>query len=228
MSEYEELYKNVVKAYNREFVKDGRMICETQTAYVLSCMFELVDDVKAFGDALDELINNNNTKLTTGFVGTPYLLHVLTKTGHLDTAYSLFLSEEFPSWLYSVKLGATTVWEHWDSMREDGTLWSTDMNSFNHYSYGCVCDWMFDTIAGIGVDEEHPGFENVILAPRPDKRLEWVKATFDTKYGTVSSAWKYNGDSIDYEFTVPNKATLILDGKTRNLEKGEYKFTVKI
>jgi alpha-L-rhamnosidase len=182
---------------------------------------------KAFGDILDGMIKAGGNKLTTGFVGTPYLLHVLTETGHTDTAYTLFLSEEFPSWLYSVKLGATTVWEHWDGLREDGSLWSPDMNSFNHYSYGCVCDWMFEKLAGIGIDEENPGFENVILAPHPDKRLEWARASLDTKYGKVSSEWRINGDSIDYEFTVPNKATLILDGEKRELEKGVYKFTKK-
>ncbi len=228
MSEYRELHKNIVNAFRNEFVKDGLLTSKTQTAYALAIMFDLTDDIKGYGDILDSLIKENGGKLSTGFIGTPNLLRALTKSGHLDTAYSLLLREEYPSWLYAVNLGATTVWEHWDGMKENGELWSADMNSFNHYSYGSVCDWMFEFVAGIGVDESKAGFENVILAPKPDKRLEWAEATFDTKYGTVSSKWKITGDKVEYEFVVPKSATLILGGKKTELEKGEYKFVEQL
>lgn len=228
MSEYEELHKNIVKAFKNEFIKDGRLTTETQTGYAIAIRFGLTDDAEAFGNILNKMVVDNGNKLTTGFIGTPHLLHALNETGHTDTAYSLFLQEEYPSWLYSVNLGATTVWEHWDALKEDGTLWSSDMNSFNHYSNGSVCDFMFGVVAGINVDEEKPGFENVILSPKPDKRLEWAEASYKSEYGTVISKWKYNGDVIDYEFTVPNTATLILDGKRTELEKGIHKFSIKI
>lgn len=228
MSEYRELHKNVVNAFREEFVKDGLLTSTTQTAYALAIMFDLVENVQEYGDILDRLIKENGGKLSTGFIGTPNLLRALTKTGHLDTAYSLLLREEYPSWLYAVNLGATTVWEHWDGLKEDGKLWSADMNSFNHYSYGSVCDWMFEFVAGIGIDESKVGFENVILAPRPDRRLEWAQASFDTKYGKVTSKWKINGNKVEYEFVVPHSATLVLDGVKTELGKGEYKFEGEI
>ena len=224
MSEYKDLYKKIVQAYKKEFIKDGRLISETQTAYAISILFDLSDDLKKFGAILNDMIVKNGYKMNTGFVGTPYILHALTKAGYVETAYSLLLQEEFPSWLYSVNLGATTVWEHWDSMDENGHLWSDDMNSFNHYAYGAVCDWMYETIAGIKIDEEKPAFENVILSPIPDKRLKWAEAKVDTAYGTVESKWKFNNNKIEYEFTVPNQATLILNGEISRLEKGIHKF----
>lgn len=228
MSEYEALHENIVKAFKKEYIKDGRPITETQTAYAIIIRFGLTDTPEEYGNILSNMIVKNGNKLTTGFIGTPHLLHALNETGHTDTAYSLLLQEEYPSWLYSVNLGATTVWEHWDALREDGSLWSSDMNSFNHYSHGSVCDFMFEVVSGIKADEKAPGFENVILAPKPDKRMKWAEASFDTKYGTVKSKWLYKNDSIEYEFNVPNTATLILDGKEQKLEKGEYKFTRKI
>jgi len=224
VSEYEELHKNVVDIFKQEFVKNGRLTSETQTAYVLVIMFELVEDINTFGDILDELIENNGGRMTTGFVGTPYLLHALTKTGHVDRAYSLLLREEFPSWLYPITKGATTIWEHLDGIDEDGKLWSDAMNSFNHYTYGSVCEWLYNTVAGIRIDEAAPGFENVILCPIADRRLEWAEARVETAYGTIESKWKFIDGKIEYEFVVPNRATLILNGETTELKKGKYKF----
>lgn len=225
MQEYEELYQNIRKAFQAEFVKDGKLTCETQTAYVLSIIFHLTEDTKAFGDILNNMILENGTAMTTGFLGTPYLLHALTETGHVKTAYSLLLREEFPSWLYSVNLGATTIWEHWDGIDENGKLWADDMNSFNHYAYGAVCDWLYETVAGIRVDEENPAFENVIFSPIPDRRLGWAEASVHTCYGEAYSKWSLCGDQIVYECTVPNWGTLILNGETKILEKGTYQFT---
>ncbi len=224
MRAYETLYQNIIKAYRKEFIKDGRLTCETQTAYVLTVMFDLSEDSKAFGDILDDMLKQNDYKRTTGFVGTPYLLHALTKTGHVKTAYTLLLQESFPSWLYAVNLGATTVWEHWDGIDEEGNLWSSDMNSFNHYALGAVCDWMYETVAGLRVDEENPAFEHVILSPVPDKRLGRAEASVQTRYGIVSSGWEIDGDKVVYTCCVPNRGTLYANGETKHLEKGTYTF----
>lgn len=218
-SEFEELYRNIRKAYMERFNK-----FKTQTELAVTLKFGLTDDKKALAAQLADMIEANGNKLTTGFVGTPYLLDALSENGYTDVAYSLLLQEEYPSWLFSVNMGATTVWEHWDGMREDGTMWSTDMNSFNHYAYGSVAAWMYETICGIGIDEEAPGGENIILRPHPDKRLSWAKASIETNFGKVSSAWKYTDSGIEYEFSVPNSAKLILNGEVKNLEKGTYKF----
>ena len=120
-------------------------------------------------------------QIRTGFVGTPYILHVLSAYGHNDIAYSLFLREEYPSWLFSVNQGATTIWEHWDGIMENGDFWSTDMNSFNHYAYGSVADWVYEKAAGITPLEDYPGFGKVLIKPYPDDRMEWLEAAIDTR-----------------------------------------------
>ena len=221
---YETLYKNIVKAFKEEYIKDGEPVYKTQTAYALAIMFELADDINLLGDRLDDLVYENGTKLNTGFVGTPLLLRALTKTGHTQTAYSLLLQEDFPSWLYSVNMGATTIWEHWDGINEKGETWDAEMNSFNHYAYGAVCQWLFETVAGICIDDTAPGFENVILSPKPDKRLLRAQAEFETAYGTIISKWEYTDKGLEYDFVVPNRARLILSGEEKELVKGAYHF----
>lgn len=219
-SYYEELYKNAVSAFRGKYTE-----CKTQTECALALVFDLSGNKEKTASKLAELVKNNGNKLTTGFIGTPYLLDALSNNGYTDIAYSLLLQEEFPSWLFSVNMGATTVWEHWDSIKADGSMWSEDMNSFNHYAYGSVASWMYETIAGIKIDEQNPGFENVILSPKTDDRLTFAEASIDTAYGRVSSKWEKAEGKTVYEFTVPNKATLILGGKTTELEKGTYKIT---
>ena len=115
----------------------------------MALRFGLCEDAQNVGDILARLVRANGNRLTTGFVATPHLLHALSESGHSDTAYDLLLQESFPSWLYSVNNGATTIWEHWDGIREDGSVWDKDMNSYNHYAYGAVGDWLFGACAGI-------------------------------------------------------------------------------
>ena len=170
------------------------------------------------------MIIANGNKLQTGFVGTPYLLYALSENGYAQTAYSLLLQEEYPSWLYEVNHGATTIWEHWDGIRDDGTFWSTDMNSYNHYAYGSVVDWLYSVAAGIKPVEDKAGFEEVIIAPVPDKRLGSIKVSLDTKYGKIVSSWYYEGDKVRYEITTPVKATIIIDGERHCVESGSYVF----
>ena len=174
MSGYEYLYKNIVKAFKKEFIKDGLPIEDTQTAYAMALCFNLCDDNKKVAKELARMVKENGNKLTTGFVGTPYLLHALSENGCADTAYDLLFQEEFPSWLYSVNLGATTMWEHWDGIKEDGTMWDKVMNSYNHYAYGSVYDWIFGVCAGIQVYEDGAGYKHVSIKPKADKRLGFL------------------------------------------------------
>ena len=212
-----------IAAFRREFMENGRIKPEfaTQTACVLAVYFGISDDVAETAKQLNELVTECG-HLKTGFVGTPYLLHALSDNGYAETAYSLLLREEYPSWLFSVKMGATTIWEHWDSVREDGTMWSTSMNSFNHYAYGSVADWLYGDAAGIKIDEKRPGFEHVIFAPLTDSRLTYVKASIDSRKGLVKSEWKTENGKTVYTFTVPEDvdATVILGGEETKIGAG--------
>lgn len=217
MSEYEELHKNIVSAFKKTFTEYS-----TQTECVLALYFNLTDSKAETAKQLNDMIVSNGNKLQTGFVGTPYLLYALSENGYTETAYSLLLQEEYPSWLYEVNHGATTIWEHWDGIRDDGTFWSTDMNSYNHYAYGSVVDWLYSAAGGI--QPEKAGFEEVIIAPVPDKRLGGIDVSFDTAYGTIKSAWHYDGDKVCYEITTPVKAAVIVNGKKHTVESGTYSF----
>ena len=162
--------------------------------------------------------------MVTGFVGTPYLLRALSDNGYADVAYNLLLQEEYPSWLFSVNMGATTVWEHWDGQKEDGSFWSEKMNSFNHYAYGAVAAWLYRDAAGIKIDEENPAFKHIVLQPIPDGRMKYLEASIETKYGVVRSKWYYENGKARYEFDVPTTATALIDGQEYGLEKGSYVF----
>ena len=216
-----------ILAFRCKFMAEGRILPEyaTQTACVLALHFGITDNVAETAKQLNELVTECG-HLKTGFVGTPYLLHALSDNGYAKTAYDILLREEYPSWLFSVKMGATTIWEHWDSMREDGSMWSTSMNSFNHYAYGSVADWLYGDAAGIKIDESKPGFEHIILAPLTDSRLTYVKASIETRRGIVKSEWKTENGKTEYEFTVPDgvTATVVLDGKETEIGAGVHKF----
>ncbi len=229
MSVYQELHKNIVKAFQGKFIKNGALTVQTQTAHALALYFDLCGKHRAsVSRSLDNLAISNGNRLTTGFVGTPYLLHALSQNGYSKTAYSLLLQEEFPSWLYSVNQGATTIWEHWDGINEDKEFWDADMNSFNHYAYGAVADWMYGVICGINTDEKAPGFENAILKPIPDRRLSHAEASIETKYGTLTSKWTLKDNIVHYEFTVPNKAIIIIGGKEHKRGKGKHEFQCEL
>ena len=219
VSEYEELYKNIVKTFKESF-----KTLTTQTDHVLALYFDLTDDKQAVADKLAEMIQDNGNKLQTGFVGTPYLLHVLSENSHTETAYSLLLQEGYPSWLYEVNHGATTIWEHWDGINDDGKMWSSDMNSYNHYAYGSVIDWIYTVAAGIRADEKYAGFEKAVIAPVPDKQLGWIDVSYDTPRGTITSKWTYEGDTVRYEISTPVKSTVVIDGKEYYVDKGSYIF----
>ena len=219
VAKYEALHAAIVNTFRRAF-PDYR----TQTEHILAICFGLAVDAQATADALAEMVIADGTKLRTGFVGTPYILHALSDYGHAELAWSLLLREEYPSWLYPISKGATTIWEHWDGIMQDGGFWSKDMNSFNHYAYGSVIDWIYEVAAGIRHDEAHPGFERAIIAPKPDARLGWLEASIDTRHGRISSKWTCLDGAVRYGIETPVPATILIDGVERDVEPGAYCF----
>ena len=216
---YETLYRNIVATFREKYSE-----CHTQTECALAVYFNLAVHKQAVADQLAQMVQQNGNRLTTGFVGTPYLLYALSQNGHADVAYALLLQEDFPSWLYAVNHGATTIWEHWDGRRADGTFWSEKMNSFNHYAYGAVAGWVFEEAAGITPLETAPGFAQVRVAPKPDARLGWLRAELDTPHGKIVSAWFAEDDRVRYEITVPVAAEIEINGVTQQVTAGTYLF----
>lgn len=227
VSHLEDILPKIKNAFLKKYARGGRLTVDTQTAYALAIHFGLADGElkKSFGDRLAELISSRGDTLTTGFVGTPYLLDALTESGHTDKAYTLLLQEKFPSWLYSVNMGATTVWEHWDGINENGEVWSASMNSFNHYAYGSVAAWLYRTVSGIRYDEERPAYEHFFISPHPNKKLGHAKAALMTVQGEISVAWYIEkGDTVRYSLTIPKGtvASVTLGGRTEELPAGSY------
>jgi alpha-L-rhamnosidase len=213
---YGEQLSKIKAAFNAEFVSErGRVGESSQTAYVLALHFDLLPEgLRPL--AAKRLAAEIRTRkhLTTGFLGTPYLCHVLSRYGYLDEAYMLLNREEYPSWLYPVKQGATTIWERWDGQKPDGSFQDVSMNSFNHYAYGAVGDWMYRVMAGIEIDESAPAYKHVLVQPRPGGGYTSVKASHETPYGTVASAWTLREGRFELAVEVPpnTRATVRLPG----------------
>ena len=253
VDEYRELYANVVKAFREYFMENGMPKKEfpytefvdpyrggkqpidttrlgmTQTALVLILNFNLCTEEErpALAAKLAEMIKANGNRMTTGFLGTPYILHVLSDNGYVELAYELLFQEKNPSWLYSVCHGATTMWEHWNSLKEDGSFWSTDMNSFNHYAYGAVFDWIFGVSSGITPVAEDPAYKTVNIAPHPHKCLGWADASIESRNGLIRSYWYYKDETVYYEFDSPAGGTanvVLPSGKKYTLSGGSYRF----
>lgn len=218
VKEYEELYKEEVSAFKENFGNN----LNTQTEYLLALQFDLCDEPEKKAKELVELIHSDGDKLQTGFVGTPYFLPVLTKFGYSDLAYKVFLRKEFPSWLYPVTKGATTMWEHWDGIRPDGTIWSSDMNSFNHYAYGAVGEWMYSSCGGI--NPLKPGYEELLYTPVATKELDCFEVEFNSLRGKIVSKWYHKGNKTVYELITPVKTKAIIAGKEYSLNPGTYVF----
>lgn len=212
---YSQLHERVKGAFNREFITPaGRISSATQTACVLALMFGLVEGTAKERTAakLIELLEESEYHLTTGFVGTPYLNLVLAEAGHYDAAYRLLLQTDYPSWLYQVTQGATTIWEHWDGIKEDGSFWSKDMNSFNHYAYGAIGDFLYRCVAGIEQEAEHPGYKKFLIQPHPGGGLTLAAAGLESMYGQIRSEWTLSSGRMELTAAVPpnSSATLYL------------------
>ena len=207
---YDSLFHNVRAAFQREFVSAaGRVGENTQTAYALAIGFHLLPDSLILPAAarLAADVRARGVHLTTGFLGTPQLLLVLSGTGHLDLAYELLLQKTYPSWLYPITRGATTMWERWDGIRPDSSFEDAGMNSFNHYAFGAVGNWMYNTIGGIAVDDGKAGGKQTWIMPRPGGGLTHARASLETMYGTFVSAWRLDGQRMVLDVTVPPNAT---------------------
>lgn len=232
-AKYRTLFEQIRSAFQQRFILPGGLLLNnTQTAYTLALQFNLLpDDMRAAAvENLSRAVRDNQDRLTTGFVGTPYLLFALSENGHLDTAYDLLLQKEFPSWLYPVTQGATTIWERWDGWRHDRGFQSWSMNSFNHYAYGAVGNWMYQVVAGIRPDPAHPGFQHFILAPKPGGGLTHARAEYDSAYGKIISDWKIEGDEFIWKFTIPanSSADIVVRDTISHYEAGEYEIRTQL
>lgn len=209
--DYAALALQIKRAFRRAFVdRDGRIKGDTQTAYVLALAFNMLG-TKGRGLAEQHLvrrIEENGVALSTGFLGVGHLCPVLTKIGRIDLAYSLLLREEFPGWGYSIRHGATSIWERWDGWTEDKGFQDPGMNSFNHYALGAVGEWLMSTVAGI--DAAAPGFARIRLAPQPGPGLDWVKASFQSPVGRIVSEWERTGKGFDFRYEVPAGVRAVL------------------
>ena len=207
---YTALLTAIKDAYLREYMTpDGRLVSGTQTAYVLALQFDMLPETlrKQAVERLVKNIQDYNYHLTTGFLGTPYLCHVLSRYNQTDVAYRLLLQDSYPSWLYPVKMGATTIWERWDGIKPDSSFQTPGMNSFNHYAYGAIGDWMYRVVAGIDTYEDGPGYHHSRIAPHPGGRLRSAAADLETGYGKLSSHWEMVDDSFRLEIVVPANTT---------------------
>lgn len=229
--EYEALCQKIKGAFLEEyFHEDGTLrIPTTQTACVLSLFFGLYPEGKAdvVLSALKERIQARDGHLDTGFCGTPFLCRALSDNGAGDVAYNLFLNDDYPSWLYEVNMGATTVWERWNSILPDGSISGTDMNSLNHYAYGSIVDWMYRNLCGLNPVEEAPGYKKALIRPMPDPRLPWAKLKLDTASGQYCVEWRYVDGEFHGSVTVPFdcQATLVLpNGTETTLSAGTFVF----
>lgn len=209
---YDDLAARIRAVFAHRFVT-GLLAGPTQTACVLALHFRLVpDEVRApiFRELVKD-IEARGIRLATGFLGTPYLLQVLTEGGRFDLACDLLFQKQWPSWLYAVTQGATTIWERWDGWTHDRGFQTPDMNSFNHYAYGAVGDWMYRTVAGLDQDEDAPAWKKLRIHPNPCPRLSCASAKLATPYGTARSAWRTNGGVFELEVTVPPNCTATVE-----------------
>lgn len=211
-TEFDALAARTRLAFGEHYVAgDGTITSEAVTAYALAIVFGLLDHEASLraGDRLAELVAANGYRIATGFAGTPFVTDALTMTGHVDDAYRLLMETSCPSWLYTVTMGATTIWERWDSMLPDGTINAGEMTSFNHYALGAVADWMHRTIGGIAPLD--PGYARVLVAPRPGGGLTSASTSLETRHGLVEVAWRRDADEVTVSVSLPDGVTGVLD-----------------
>ncbi len=205
-----DLHRRVVRAFRDEYVTPaGRVLGDTQTAYVVALAFDMLPEElrQSAVDRLVRLLELRGWRLSTGFVGTPLLCPVLSRFGRDDVAYRLLLQEEYPSWLYTVNQGATTMWERWNSYTHERGFGPVSMNSFNHYAYGSIGDWMYRTVAGLSVEMSRPGEPPIRIAPRPGFGVTEASAELVTPFGPAKTAWTVEGAVVNLDIVVPPNAS---------------------
>lgn len=233
--EYSDLLMRIKEAYRNEYMtSNGGLVSNTQTAYVLALQFDMLPE-NLRTQAVERLVRNverYNYHITTGFLGTSYICHVLSRFGRTDVAYKLLLQETYPSWLYPVKAGATTIWERWDGRKPDGTFQTDEMNSFNHYAYGAIGDWLYRVCAGI--TEVAPGYKEISIKPHLGGDFTFMEAKQMTPYGECLSSWKLTGKKLEMNVTIPVNTTATLyipendSYKCVKVGSGTYYFTSTI
>lgn len=211
---YADLFEKIKGAFQAEFVTpNGRLTSNTQTAYSLALAFNLLPEnlkTKAAERLAEDVKNFKH--ITTGFVGANLISQVLTDNAYLDLAYMLLNRQEYPSWLYPITRGATTIWERWDGIKPDGSFQDPGMNSFNHYAYGAIGDWLYRVVAGIQIDSANPGYKHIIIKPNPGGGLTFATATHQSMYGKIESSWKIENRQLKLSVTIPpnTRATVLL------------------
>ena len=203
---YEALFEKVRKVFQDEFITpNGRVSSDTQTAYSLALEFDLLPADKR-ARAAQRLAGKVDEfgHITTGFIGTPLVCHALSENGYPDRAYRLLNRTEYPSWLYAVTKGATTIWECWDSIKPDGSFHTKGgTTSFNHYSYGAIGEWLYRIVAGIELDVQNPGYKHIIIQPTPGGGLTYAKASLESMYGLIESGWQLDGEQLTVNVSIP-------------------------
>lgn len=210
---YTDLLSKIKSTFMNEFVTpNGKLVSSTQTAYVLALQFDMLPESirKQAADRLIENIKSYGDHLTTGFLGTPYLCHVLSRFGYTDVAYKLLFQQTYPSWLYPVKMGATTIWERWNGIKPDGTFHTPNMNSFNHYAYGAIGDWLYRVVCGIDTENENPGYKVIKIDPHTGNGLSWAEASLETYYGKITSHWKNTDSKFELNVEIPNNTSALI------------------
>jgi alpha-L-rhamnosidase len=228
--QFADLAERTRAAFNEHYVQaDGTIHSDAETPYALAIVFGLLDAEaeQLAGKRLAELVAESGWHIRTGFAGTPFINHALTKTGHLNDAYRLLLQRECPSWLYPVTMGATTIWERWDSMLPDGTINPGQMTSFNHYAFGAVAHWMHQAIGGLRPLQ--PGYSKVSIAPQPGGGLTWARTSLETHHGPIAVSWRQDpadGFTLDVDLPANVGAQIRLpDGTEHELEGGQHQLT---
>jgi alpha-L-rhamnosidase len=219
---YTELLKKVKTAFINEYVSpNGRPLSSTQTAYVLALQFDMLPENQR-QQAAKNLVGNirkYNNHLTTGFLGTPYLCHVLTRFGYNEIAYKLLNQKTYPSWLYPVTMGATTIWERWDGIKPDSSFQAITMNSFNHYAYGAIGDWMYRSMTGLDTDNDATGYKAIRIEPRPGGGYTKAEADLQTLYGKAASHWNLAGENLVLDLEIPTNTSATVLFPTNDASK---------
>ena len=230
-SRWSALAAKAKEAFYGAYVKGRRIKSDCTAVYSLALAFGLLDDADRgwAADRLVELVREHGYKVTTGFASTPYIVWALSENGYVEDAYRLLLEKGCPSWLYAVSMGATTIWERWDSMLPDGKINPGGMTSFNHYAFGAVCDWIYEVIGGIRPAE--PGYSRVLIEPEPGPGIDWANCSLESRAGKISTSWKCHDGMFDLTVELPDglPADVVLpDGTTRAVTGGIQHFGCKL
>jgi alpha-L-rhamnosidase len=211
-------------------VDDGIVRSDCATVYALAIAFDILDpgDRAAAGDRLAQIVRESGYTVTTGFAGIPFVTWALSETGHIEDAYALLLETSCPSWLYPVTMGATTVWERWDSMLPDGSINAGEMTSFNHYALGAVADWIYQVVGGIR--PAAPGYDRVLIQPVPGPGIDWASTSYESRHGTISVDWRRDLEGFTLEAALPDgvaAAIVLPDGRVVDVVGGSHRLTAQ-